>query len=61
MSEPVGYIRWLEREDSRVLRQVMRECYPTVQEMRREAAKATPRRKRRRSLAEAEDGRAFTE
>jgi hypothetical protein len=28
-----GYIGWLEKEDHRVLRQVMREVYPTVREL----------------------------
>jgi hypothetical protein len=61
MSEPVGYLGWLKKEDRRLLRQVEREVYPTVEEMRAEAAKVVPRRKRRRSLAEADDRRAFTE
>lgn len=35
---------WLHREDYRVLRQVEREVYPSLQQLEQERRRATPRR-----------------
>lgn len=54
---------WLAREDYRVLRQVERELYPSLQTMRRERSLATPRRKTEPTegfRAEATPGRLVT-